>query len=443
MSFCAIDFGTSNSAVMVPRAATSIAGASGMAGGSLRARDRAPGNGRLLDLVAVEGTASTLPTAIFYHTEDGTKEFGRAAVQAYTIGHEGRLLRSLKSILGSKLIDESTHMGDGIVLRYIDLIAAFIRHLKIQAERTRGESIDAVVLGRPVHFHDDDAAADAAAEKALALAARAAGFREVAFQLEPIAAALDYESQLEDEQLVFIADIGGGTSDFSVIRVGPKRAQRLDRGNDVLANDGVHVAGTDFDQRVEMWGILPLLGYQSKGPTGREVPSRVYFDLATWHLINSLYLPRRLAEIEAMRYFYGEEKMHRRLMQTLRRRLGHALLARAEEAKIKIAEGSSARIEMDDIEEGLQVSLTGERVLAALSEPIDAIAKVAERTVKLAGIAPEEVGAIYFTGGSTGLGFLADRLARLFPNARPVFGNRFASVVAGLGIHAQRLYQSA
>ncbi len=424
MGYCAIDFGTSNSAIVRTTDDAPLAGDS--TGG--------------LCLVEVEGAALTLPTAIFHHSEEGTRSYGRAAVAAYTEGQEGRLMRSLKSILGSRLVEETTQLGDGIAVRYLDLISAFLKHLKSKAEEETHTALTEVVLGRPVRFHDEDLKADRAAEAALEAAARQAGFREIAFQFEPIAAALDYESTLTAEEIVFVADIGGGTSDFSVVRVGPQRAAFLERGADVLANGGIHVAGTDFDARIELWGILPLLGYQSVGPTGREVPNRVYYDLSTWHLINSIYLPRRLAELDQMRYFYGDDRLHRRLMRTLRLRLGHGLLAQAEEAKITVAKGSPARVDLECLEEGLWAALAEDRVIDALRDPIERIAAVARRTVEDAGLAPEAIDAVYFTGGSTGLGFLTDRLGAMFPSARPVHGERFSSVATGLGLHARRLY---
>ena len=155
------------------------------------------------------------------------------------------------------------------------------------------------MLGRPVFFVDDDPRADQMAQQQLEAAARSVGLREIHFQYEPIAAAFDYESHLTEEGLVLVADIGGGTSDFSLVRVGPERMKRVERKDDVLAHHGVHVAGTDFDRRVELATILRELGYQSIDPEGREIPNRVYFDLATWHLINTVYAPKRVSELDA------------------------------------------------------------------------------------------------------------------------------------------------
>src|SRR6185369_16501097 len=148
--------------------------------------------------------------------------FGNEAVTAYIGQTEGRLMRALKSILGSPLIDEETVLG-GRKVPLRQVVEIFVRHLKLKAEAFAGREITAVVHGRPVRFVDDDDKADARAQDVLEAIARRAGFRDVAFVYEPIAAAHHYEQTVQSEELALIADIGGGTSDFSVIRIGPDR----------------------------------------------------------------------------------------------------------------------------------------------------------------------------------------------------------------------------
>jgi hypothetical chaperone protein len=181
-----------------------------------------------------------------------------------------------------------------------------------------------------VFFVDDDPRRDALAQATLEKAARAAGFAEVRFQFEPIAAAFDYERGVDREQRVLVADIGGGTSDFSLVRVGPSRRERIDRRDDILATHGVHVAGTDFDRRIELAALMPLLGLGARGPVAsgaREVPSVIYHDLATWHLINTCYRLQRVAELRSMGDWYADAALHRRLMRVLAALLGAALFA--------------------------------------------------------------------------------------------------------------------
>jgi hypothetical chaperone protein len=424
--FCAIDFGTSNSAIAIPSD-----------GGGMR-------------LVELEPGHVTMPTAVFYFVDGPERDcppraFGRAAIAAYVDGLDGRLMRSMKSILGSSLIDQTTDVGGGRGAKYLDIVAGYLKHLKTCAEARAGAPIRRAVLGRPVFFVDDDPARDAQAQAALHEAARQVGFDEVQFQYEPIAAAFDYERRAAHEQVVLVADIGGGTSDFSVVRVGPQHIDRLDRKADILANHGVHVAGTDFDRRIELTAILPAYGFGAMGPSvagapAREVPSGVYFDLATWHLINTVYSPGRAAELRGMRGFYADPKHHERLMVVVDERLGHELMARAEQAKIDVADGGATRIDLSHTERALGAALTEQQAVQAIEADIERIVAAARDAAAQAGLAPAQIDALYFTGGSTGLRLLAERIAAAFPTAQLVRGDRFASVATGLGLHAQRWF---
>jgi hypothetical chaperone protein len=395
-------------------------------------------------LVELEPGQRTMPTAVFYfaegpHDADGPpRAFGRAAVAAYVDGHDGRLMRSMKSILGSPLIDQTTDVGGGRGAKYSDIVAGYLKRLR----RLAGEPTRAV-LGRPVFFVDGEPERDAAAQAQLEACARAVGFQEVHFQYEPIAAAFDFEQQATREQRVLVADIGGGTSDFSIVRVGPERMQRLARRDDILASHGVHIAGTDFDRHIELAGLLPEFGYRATGPSGRELPSGIYFDLATWHLINTCYAPLRVAEWRGMKSWFSDVRQHARLMTVLEERLGHELAARAEGAKIAVSGGADTTVDLSHVEPGLVLPLSERVAVDALRADLDRIISTAHETVALAGLKAEQIDALYFTGGSTGLRLLVDGMAAGFPAAARVTGDRFASVATGLGLHAQRLFAAA
>ena len=445
--FVAIDFGTSNSAVALPRVE-----------GGVR-------------LVQLEAGQPTMPTAVFYRADSPPQQleadrlYGRAAIAAYVEGVDGRLMRSMKSILGSSLLDQGTDIGGGRSVRYRDVVVGYLRQLKTRAETEAGHAVTRAVLGRPVFFVDNDPARDAQAQAALEAAARQAGFKEVQFQYEPIAAALDFESTVQQECLVLVADIGGGTSDFSLVRVGPERAKggpgRAERRDDILANHGVHLAGTDFDRHVELACILPLLGYRTLRPARksampgampasvpdampreaqREVPSAVYFDLATWHLINTVYAPARLAELRSMKSWYADPRHHARLMATVEEKLGHALAAAAERAKIDVAMHGHADVDLSVLETHLRSALQEKEAAAAIETDLQRIVQAALETARQAGVKPAGVQALYFTGGSTGLTPLVDRIGACFPGAERVRGDRFASVATGLGLHARAVF---
>jgi hypothetical chaperone protein len=430
MSFCAIDFGTSNSALAVPDAA----------GATALPADAAAGAAAGMRLAELEPGFTSIPTAVFYGVDEPGRRFGRDAVAAYVDGFEGRLMRSIKSILGSDLIDQATDVAAGLSVRYRDVVIGYLRHLRETAQRQAGAALSHVVLGRPVYFVDADPVADARAEATLAQAARTAGFTEVSFAFEPIAAALDYESRIDRERLVLVVDIGGGTSDFSLVRASPDRHDHAQRRTDILANHGVHIAGTDFDRAVNLAAIQPVLGLGSLRPDGQKVPSSIYHDLSTWHLINTTTTPLRLAELRQMRTLYADGRCHQRLMNVLQRRLGHALAARAEQAKIDVSNTGSTRVDLRVVEDGLAVPHDAAAQARALDPEVGRIVATAREAVRLAGLAPGAVQALYFTGGSTGFGRLVDAIAAVFPQAERVRGDRFTAVVSGLAITARQRY---
>ena len=415
-AYAAIDFGTSNSAVFVG--------------------DQAQGQ-----LVALEQGKSTMPTAVFFNAEERSIVFGRPAVSEYQAAYPGRLMRSLKSLLGSELMRETT-LINGKAVAYRDILAHFLTHLKQTAEQQCGRELQQLALGRPVFFVDDDPVRDADAQNTLADIARSVGYTDVQFQYEPIAAALDYESQLTRETLVLVADIGGGTSDFSLIRLGPERAKLKDRSADVLANGGVHIAGTDFDQQLSLTAVMPALGLGGLTRNGKPIPAHLYFELATWHRINLLYVPQTLAAAEAMRTIFKDERAHTRLMRVLREREGHRLAGEVEAAKVAVAETGTALIDMGFVEADLNAPLNAIQLQQALAQGLSKIAQVAQRTVADAGLKPSDVQALYFTGGSTGLAGLRAAIAEGFPQAEIVVGEAFASVAKGLGVHARNLFGS-
>ncbi|MFM7002226.1 MAG: Hsp70 family protein [Limnohabitans sp.] len=403
-----IDFGTSNSAI---------------------AWADPQGNARL---IALEGDALAMPTAVFYNAEDGTTHFGRDAIGHYLEGTEGRLMRSLKSLLGSPLLMETTQIGHQQI-SFQDIIGTFLTTLRERATAALGFAPTRVVMGRPVHFVDDDAARDAQAEASLRQAAQAVGFDEVSFQLEPIAAALDYEHRLTQDSTVLVVDLGGGTSDFTAVRLGPERMQQADRSADILATTGVHIGGTDYDQKLSLEQVMPLLGYRHLGPERREVPSRVFFDLSTWHLIHWQYQPKAIAHAKTLRSNYTDTRLHERLMQVLTERHGHHIAHEVEQAKIRCSvSDADTAIDLSVIEPRLAAALGVGDMQTHLASLLTRTVACARECVQLAGLRDEQIDAIYLTGGSSALRTFQRALQAAFPGVPLVEGDLFGGVASGL-----------
>ncbi|MEI9406272.1 Hsp70 family protein [Mesorhizobium argentiipisi] len=414
-AFGGIDFGTSNSTVGVIR------------------------NGRAR-LVALEGEQPTLPSAVFFNFEDGYTYFGRRAISDYTDSIEGRLMRSLKSVLGSTLANEKTRIR-ARQIGFIDIIGLFIDHLKKRLEDDAGGPVDNVVLGRPVQFIDDDAAADAKAQGELEKAARAQGFKHIAFQFEPIAAALDYEQKVSREELALIVDMGGGTSDFSIVRVSPERARSTDRKADILANRGIHIGGTDFDRLLSIAHVMPELGYLTRTKDHkRNLPAAYFIDLATWQRINLVYTAKAMNDLRQIRYEAERADLVDRFIHVVEHRYGHAMAGLVERAKIALTDQSSAEV---------KVSLPGARFAAEITRAgleetiggdIERVAATVQQTIADAGIAPSAITAVFLTGGSTAIPLAKRQILSLVPQAAVIEGDMFGSVGLGLALDAQRKY---
>ena len=416
---CGVDFGTSNSTV-----------------GWLR-----PGaiHSPAESLLILEDGKPTLPSVVFFNADDERVSYGREALAEYLEGYEGRLMRSLKSLLGTSLIDGQTEVA-GRALPFRALLAQFIGELKRRAERQAGRPFERAVFGRPVFFIDDDAEADKLAEETLAEVARSVGFRELSFQYEPIAAAFDYEAGIDREELVLIADIGGGTSDFSLVRLGPQRAGRLDRREDILANGGVHIGGTDFDKYLSLATVMTLLGHGSNLLSGAAGPSSYYFKLATWHTINQAYTRKSQAQLADLVRDAAEPHKIARLQNLIEDRAGHWLAIQVEGAKIGLSSADQVRLPLDRLSPPEELRVERARFEAAIAQLVDSVGATVRRLFADAGVAPEDVDTVFFTGGSSGVGLLRQRVAALVPDARRVEGDLFGSIGAGLALDAQRKF---
>jgi hypothetical chaperone protein len=291
-----------------------------------------------------------------------------------------------------------------------------------------------------VYFIDDNPEADRLAEDTLAEVARSVGFRHIAFQYEPIAAAFDYESQIAREELVLIADIGGGTSDFSLVRLSPERARLAERRGDILATGGVHIGGTDFDKYLSLDAAMPLLGYKTQLKNNSDIPSSYYFNLATWHTINQAYTRKAAAQLADMVRDAREPGKLVALQNLIEDRAGHWLAMKVEEGKIALSAAPTVALELDRLSPPQLLTLQREQFEAATSHLVSSCEQAVTKLLADAGIRAEDVDTVFFTGGSSGVRMLRERIGAMLPDARKVEGDLFGSIGAGLALDAVRKF---
>lgn len=415
-NFCGLDFGTSNSTIGILK-------------------------NEILTMVPLEQGKPIIRSAIFFESDTNTCQFGQRGVNDYLSGIPGRLLMSLKSVLGSSLMQETT-LIQGKRVPYTEILGCLIRYIKQQAEQEAGHELNQVVLGRPVHFHDQDNKKDQLAQNTLEKIVRDQGFKTVLFQYEPIAAAIAYEQTIFNEQLALIVDLGGGTSDFTVIRLRPPLQNRQnDRTEDVLANDGIHIGGTDFDTRFSLREVMPQLGLGSfmQGISNSiPIPASYYHDLTTWHTIHNLYTHSAKRSVQSIWNMAFEKKPIERLLSVMEKQQGHKILYEVEQGKCLLSQSLNACLDLSFMEDGFVHSVTRERFQEMIIDKVSELIETLLNTVKMANVNTGSIHSIFFTGGSTQIPIIRQQIAAHFPSANLVQGDVFNSVGKGLIIDAKQ-----
>lgn len=413
-----IDFGTTNSAVSVSD------------GGTPR-------------MVQIATNKDTIPSALFFDDNDKQVYMGYDAHQRYRDPFsEGRFMRSLKRILGTPAMLTGTQIR-GRYVKYEDIIGYFIRYLKERLDETVGVYVTDVVMGRPVHFRDNDSNGDEAAKNQLEQIARNVGFKNIGFQYEPIAAAFSHEQQLSSEHLAIVIDIGGGTSDFTVIRLGPKLMHKTDRADDILANTGIRIGGNDFDRSFAIDKFMPLYGlgtlYRSVDKI-LPVPNAPYIDLATWSFVNRAYTPQVLSLMRGIQINAQSPDKISRMMDILKNNLGHTNLDYVEYAKINLSHQDQVIQTLDFLSDYPSVTTNVSEFVNAISNDVSKIQLSIKECLTAASVKSTDIDLVVLTGGSTQIPYVSMMVHNIFPNAIISDSNKMASVGLGLAYDAMRRF---
>src|SRR5581483_5609817 len=382
--------------------------------------------------------------------EDGVKRLkswtGPEAIEQYLADDvKGRLIQSLKSFLSSRSLRSTEVFGRRLTLE--DLIAKILRDLRENAESQFGLSIRSAVVGRPVHFvgaeNQED---DTFAESRLRAAFQSAGYESVQFEMEPVAAAHYYESTLDHDELILIGDFGGGTSDFSLVHVGPNLRRRNEPGsNSILGNAGVGIAGDAFDAKLIRHLVSPALGAGSQlRSLGKilTVPNWVYIKLERWHHLSLLRAREVLQMLRGVQAQSLEPEKIGALIHFIKEDLGFQLHRAVQKVKSDLSNAQRAKFQFSDGFVDLEATVERSAFEEWISDELGQIARCVDSLLLSSSVLPKDVDMVFLTGGSSFVPAVRRLFESRFGKERIRGGNEFTSVARGLALKAMKVHST-
>jgi hypothetical chaperone protein len=354
---------------------------------------------------------------------------------------KGRLIQSLKTFLSSRTLHGTEVFGRRYTLE--DLIARILRDLRQQAEHQFGISIRSAVVGRPVHFSGaENPQDDTYAEGRLRSAFQLAGYESVEFEMEPVAAAHYYESILDHDELILIGDFGGGTSDFSLVHVGPTVRRRGGVAGDIVGNAGVGIAGDAFDAKIIRHLVSPALGAGSElRSLGKilTVPNWVYIRLERWHHLSLLRGKDVLDMLRGVHAQSLEPEKIGALIHFIKEDVGFHLHRAVQKLKCDLSNNPVATFQFSDGFVELKAVVERASFEEWISEELQQIAGCVDSLLASSAIPPQDVDMVFLTGGSSFVPAVRKIFEMRFGEKRIRGGNEFTSVARGLALKAMDL----
>ncbi len=420
-----LDFGTTNSAI------ARVVGSRAVLAGFATAR----------------GATHTFPSILYFEQRRDafatrlTSSAGPAAIERYLEAEDkGRLIQSLKAYLADRRFDGTAVFSQRYTLQ--DMIALIARHMLAGAAKSFSAMPSRVVVGRPVHFSNaQDEADDEFALARMLEAVRQCGFDEVVFEYEPVAAAYSYEQTLERDELIFIGDFGGGTSDFSILHVGPTVRGRGRTKQDIVGNDGVAVAGDAFDKQIIRQLVAPRLGRDSEyfSPPDKflPIPSWPYERLERWHYLSFLNTAKNLEMLGRLQKSALIPERLEAFLHLIKGELGYQLHEAVKRTKFELSVHTETVFEFNCEPISITKKVTREAFDKWIEPELQAMAGCVDRLLGKSGVSPADIDHVFLTGGSSFVPAVRQIFIERFGLPKITGGEELTSVATGLALRAR------
>lgn len=360
---------------------------------------------------------------------------GEKAIEAYlNDGMKGRFIKSIKQILSRTTFTETRIHNK----RYTaaDLVTLILQDLKAKADKIIGRECEKAVIGRPVFFDDDNTQKDSLAQSRLKKAAENAGFTDVRFQFEPIGAAFAYEKTITKKERVLVADLGGGTTDFTYLILDPQKVGSKDRKNDMIASGGIYIGGDSLDSAF-MWDRgTPYFGknttYEATPGKILNVPKSLFANICTWDKMNFFNGLKIQKEIEEYYYYSGNDPKFKNLITLIENNLGYSLFRSIEKTKIELSDLPASDFKYSNMDIEIDENISLNQYNSIIEKDVNKIAVYLNQFMETYKINANEIDCLFLTGGTSMVAAIQNLFRTKFPHIPLNSGDNFKSVAKGL-----------
>jgi len=426
-TICGLDFGTSNSALAISH----------------------DGRVTMVDVDLKNSNPKYLKSVLYFYRDEERENIhtGEEAIEEYLLnGSDGRYMQSIKSFLPDATFTETTINRKSFSIDR--LVSLILRDLKIKGEQAGNCELESVVLGRPVVFSEDPKK-DGMAQARLRSAALLAGFKNIEFQLEPIAAALSYEKSLEpgEEELIFVGDFGGGTSDFTIIRLKGGNNNDYDRNDDILSLGGIYIGGNTFDSDLMWEKAAPYLGKDARvtlpmGSNSLGLSSTITRKLRLWNWIPHLKEPKFVRSLDEFYKFasFSDRRFIKNLQTLVEYNLGLNLYRSVEQTKCELSNLECATLDFNEQGIVIKERVRKEEFESMIKVNVERIKGSIGETMNRAGLCEKNIDKVFLTGGSSHIPMLQKVFMEKFGPEKIKHADAFLSVAYGLGLSANYMF---